>query len=244
VLLARRRRQPSLTPSEIRREVARPPSKALPEARSFCLSVDQRTNRPRPSHPGRAPLPASLERREEIVPCCPEDCHCPKRGIELPVIGCETREELAFRAAEFWVRVLKREKRGSHCEEEQGVVRTPIPAQIVPKGKLSNEFILEALVRKCRERLPVYRQCATLAQDHRIELSRKTLTDAILAAGSLLIPVVRAMRTELLAGASGTSPWPTAWYKIRFGTSIHAAALLFSVTLLGCRRSSQPAKQG
>ena len=71
----------------------------------------------------------------------------------------------------------------------------------MPKGKLSNEFIIEVLVRKYQLHLPVYRQCAALAEDYGIELSRKTLTDAILAAGSLLRAVVGAQRLELLAGA-------------------------------------------
>lgn len=182
----------SLTLGEVEQEAA------LPEAQK--QEPLRRSGKPRQSHPGRDPLPASLDRREEIVPCCPEDCRCPQCGGERPVIGYETREELAFTPAEFWVRVIKREKRGSHCQEEQGVVTAPIPAQIVPKGKLSNEFIVEVLVRKYQEHLPVYRQCATLAQDHGIELSRKTLTDAILAAGSLLSPVVGAMRRDLLGG--------------------------------------------
>jgi len=105
------------------------------------------------------------------------------------VIGYETREELAFTPAEFWVRVIKREQRGSHGQEEPGVVTAPIPAQLVPKGKLSNEFIVEVLGRKYQDHLPGYRQCATLVQEHGIELSRQTLTDAILAVGSLLRPV-------------------------------------------------------
>ena len=158
------------------------------------------TSQPRPHHPGRDKLPEHLERREEILPCCPEDCHCAKCGAERPMIGYETREELACAPAQFWVRVIKRDKRGSHCEEEQGVATAPAPAQIVPKGKLANEFIIEVLVRKYQLHLPVYRQCAALAEDHGLELSRKTLTDAILAAGSLLRAVIGAQRQELLAG--------------------------------------------
>jgi transposase len=142
-----------------------------------------------------------LERREHVIACCPEDCHCAKCGQERPVIGYETREELVCEPAKFWVRVIKREKRGSHCEEEQGVATAAAPAQIVPKSKLSNEFIIEAVVRKYQQHLPVYRQCAVLAEDYGIELSRKTLTDAILAAGGLLGAVVRAQQVELLAGA-------------------------------------------
>jgi transposase len=155
---------------------------------------------PRPNHPGREQLAEHLERREEVIACCPQDCRCSQCGAERPVIGYETREELACEPAKFWVRVIKREKRGSHCLEEQGVVTAAVPAQIVPKSKLSNEFVIEVLAQKYQQHLPVYRQCATLAEDHGIELSRKTLIDAILAAGGLLNAVVKAQKLELLAG--------------------------------------------
>jgi transposase len=182
----------SVSAGEVEQEAGRPDTEKqgpLPETRQA-----------RSSHPGREALPQHLDRREEIIPCCPEDCHCAKCGAERPVIGYETREELACEPAKFWIRVIKREKRGSHCEEEQGVATAAAPAQIVPKGKLSNEFIIEVLVRKYRLHLPVYRQCAALSEDHRIDLSRKTLNDGILAAGSLLQAITRAQRLELLAG--------------------------------------------
>jgi transposase len=182
--------EPSVTAQEVAQEAELPqPQKDQPVPRA---------KHPRPNHPGRERLPEHLERREEIMPCCPEDCTCDKCGAERPVIGYEVREELACEPAKFWVRVIKREKRGSHCQEEQGVATAPAPAQIVPKGKLSNEFIIEVLVRKYQLHLPVYRQCAALAEDFEIDLSRKTLTDAILAAGGLLQAVVRAQRLELL----------------------------------------------
>ena len=184
--------EPSLTAQEVVQEAELPqPQKDQPAPRA---------KHPRPNHPGRERLPQHLERREEVIPCCPEECTCDKCGAERPVIGYEVREELACEPAKFWVRVIKREKRGSHCQEEQGVATAPAPAQIVPKGKLSNQFIIEVLVRKYQLHLPVYRQCAALAEDFDIELSRKTLTDAILAAGGLLQAVVRAQRVELLAG--------------------------------------------
>jgi transposase len=70
----------------------------------------------------------------------------------------------------------------------------------VPKSKLSNEFIIEALAQKYQQHVPVYRQCAALAADHGLELNRKTVTDAILAAGELLGAVVRAQADQLRAG--------------------------------------------
>jgi len=182
----------SLRAGEVDTEAERPEAQKqdpLPQAK-----------RPRPNHPGRERLPEHLERREELIACGPEDCHCSQCGAERPVIGYETREELVCEPAQFWVRVVKREKRGSHCREEEGVVTAAVPAQIVPKSKLSNEFIIEVLAQKYQQHVPVYRQCAVLADEHGIELSRKTLTDAILAAGSLLGSVVRAQRLEVLAG--------------------------------------------
>ena len=109
----------------------------------------------RSNHPGRAAFPAHLERREEIIACHPRDCACSKCGQPRPVIGYETREELGCRPAEFYVRVIKREKRGSHCLEEQGVAVAPAPAQIVPKSKLSDQFIIEALAAKFQQHFPV-----------------------------------------------------------------------------------------
>jgi transposase len=68
--------------------------------------------------------------------------------------------------ATFYVRVPRREKRGSHCLEEQGVATAPAPAKILPKSKLSDEFIIEALAQKFQQHLPVYRQCAVLADNY------------------------------------------------------------------------------
>jgi transposase len=181
----------SVSPAEIEREAALPEKeKALPRARA-----------PRPNHPGRTVLPAHLERREVIIPCHPQDCRCLECGAERPVIGYEVREELGCQPAQFFVRVIKREKRGSHCLEEQGVVVAPAPLQIVPKGKLSNELIIEALAAKFQQYNPVYRQCASLLEDQGIDLSRQTLNDAILSAAELLIPVVQAQAAVLLAGS-------------------------------------------
>ena len=135
----------SLTQDEVAQEAERPDANKkapLPGIR-----------KPRLNHPGRQVLPEHLERREEIIVCCTEDCRCSKCGSERPIIGYEVREELACKPAEFWVRVIKREKRGSHCQDEEGVATAQVPAQIVPKSKLSNEFIIEVLAQKFQQHL-------------------------------------------------------------------------------------------
>ena len=179
----------SVTAAEIETEASPPPAQKenpLPRAK-----------RPHPNHPGREKLPEHLERREVMIPCHPDDCRCDQCGAERPVIGYERSEELVCEPATFHVRVTLREKRGSHYQEEQGAATAPAPAKIVPKSKLANEFIIEALARNYQQHTPVYRQCAMLADDHGIDLSRTTLTAGILAAGGLLTAVVRAQADEL-----------------------------------------------
>jgi len=179
----------SVTSFEIEQEASLPPAQKenpLPRAKKA-----------RAYHPGREPLPEHLERREVIIPCHPKDCRCDQCGAERPLIGYERSEELVCDPATFHVRVTLREKRGSHCQEEQGVATATAPAKIVPKSKLSNELIIEALARKYQQHTPVYRQCAVLAEDHGIDLSRATVTAGILAAGGLLAAVVRAQAQEL-----------------------------------------------
>lgn len=185
--------EPVVTAAEVEREAA------LPETQKQLPAIPK-AKKPRPNHPGRAPLPAHLERREVIIPCPPEECRCGQCGAERPVIGYETREELDCVPAQFFVTVTKREKRGSHCLPEQGVVVAPAPLQIVPKSKLSNALVVEMLAAKFQQHQPIYRLCALLWEDHGIELSRQTLNQAILRAAELLMAVVDAMALELLAG--------------------------------------------
>ena len=185
--------EPGLTVAEVQKEADRPESeKAVPLP---TTKIARKTN------PGREPLPKHLERRVVTIPCQPDDCQCALCGAERPVIGYETHEELGMEPAKFFIKEVRREKRGSHCQPEQGVATAPAPARIMPKGKLADEFIIEVLARKYQQHLPVYRQCANLAEDHDLELSRATLTNAVLAAGELLRAVVRAQADELKQGS-------------------------------------------
>lgn len=151
-------------------------------------------------HPERIELPAHLPRREVIIPCPPSQCVCGQCGQERPIIGYEMTEELDVDPPVYFVRQVKREKRGSHCLSEQGVATAQCPPKILPKSKLSNTFIIEALIQKYEEHKPVYRQCVSLERAAGFELSRETLTSSVLASGALLQPVAEALAGELRAG--------------------------------------------
>lgn len=156
--------------------------------------------RPKKEHPGREALPAHLPRVEVIIPCPPEQQSCEQCHEPNPVIGYESSEELCVKPAEYFVKVTKREKRACAKHPEAGVATAPVPAKLLPKSKLSDEVIIDVLVRKYQWHLPLYRQAQILEREAQVVIDRHTLDDGVLWAGELLMNLQEPMRRELLAG--------------------------------------------
>jgi transposase len=121
-------------------------------------------------HPGRQELPANLPRVERILACTPDQL------------------------------VSKREKRACKSCEERGVVSAPLPPRIIEKCLASDRIVIDTVISKYCDHQPLYRQSAMLERDTGRELSRATLDGWVLKVGELLIPMVSAMRRELISG--------------------------------------------
>ncbi|MGH9817338.1 MAG: IS66 family transposase [Candidatus Acidiferrales bacterium] len=156
--------------------------------------------RPRRRHPGRQALPAALPRVERIVPCLPEQCRCPACGAEREVIGYDQSEQLDVEPARYFVLLTKREKRACRSCGQGGVSAAPLPARIIDKSLVSDRVVIDTLVAKYSDHLPLYRQSAILERETGVEISRATLDGWVMRVGELLIPLVEAMRGELLRG--------------------------------------------
>jgi transposase len=155
----------------------------------------------RRQHPGRQELPAHLPRREHLILCTPEQCRCAQCGAEKVVIGYDSCEELDVVPAEYFVRVTKREKRACQQCEELGVSTAPAPGpKIVEKSKASNRVIVDVIISKYCNHLPLYRQCVIFAREAGIELSRMTLCGWVMQGGVWLEAISGALRADLLAG--------------------------------------------
>jgi len=151
-------------------------------------------------HPGRTPLPAHLPRREEIVACEPSQCRCGCCGAEKKLIGFEQTEELAVIPAQYYVRLIKREKRACPEHPEDGVATAPVPPKILPKAKVSSELLIEMAVAKYRDHKPLYRQAMSLESDAGVELDQQTICGWMMSFGELLRPVAKAQWADLLVG--------------------------------------------
>jgi transposase len=187
--------EPAVSSDEIETEVASGP---LPGA--LQEKTGETPRRKNKQHPGRNELPAHLERIEEIITCAAEQCRCGKCGIETRIIGYETTEVLGMKPAEYFVRVIKREKRACAACVTQGVVTAPVPVRIAPKSIFADETIVSMLINKYCDSVPLFRQRAILWRDVGIDVALTTINDAVLRAGELLIPVVDTMKRDLLTG--------------------------------------------
>jgi hypothetical protein len=105
-----------------------------------------------------------------------------------------------MKPAVHFVRVIKREKRACARCIEHGVVTAPAPVRIAPKSIFADETIIDFIIRKYADALPLYRQRAILMRDLGIDVALTTINDAVLRVGELLIPVVETMKCNLLAG--------------------------------------------
>lgn len=148
----------------------------------------------RPTHPGRRTLPENLPRVEQVIQCA--EPHCKTCGGQTTVIGYDQSEQLDHEPARWFVRVIKREKRA--CGACSKIAMAELEPRIVEKGLASDRVVIETVVAKYCDHLPLYRQEAILEREAGVEISRATLDGWVMRVGELLVPVVKAMRSDLL----------------------------------------------
>jgi transposase len=152
---------------------------------------------PRQPHPGRQRLPENLPRVTEVIAC--EKSTCARCGEQTTVIGYDQSEQLDIEPARYFVRVMKREKRA--CRRCSVVSGAALPERIVEKGLASDAVVIQTVISKYCDHLPLYRQAVMLEREGGLEIGRTTLDGWVMRVGELLEPVVGAMRRDLLTAS-------------------------------------------
>jgi transposase len=175
--------EPSVTRDEVEAEARRDP-------------LPPKTTRERKPHPGRKPLPENLPRVENVV-CA--DADCKTCGGATALIGYDESEVLDVEPAHWFVRVTKREKRA--CGKCSTLAMPELAPRIVEKGLASDAVVIQTVVAKYCDHLPLYRQQAILEREAGVEISRATLDGWVMRVGEMLGPVIAAMRRDLLTAS-------------------------------------------
>jgi transposase len=197
--------EPSVTADEVAAEAERGP---LPGGTTAPPAPPKRQRKP---HPGRQQLPADLPRKEETIPCAPEQCQCPQCGQPTAVIGYDESEQLDVEPAHYYVKVIKREKRACRRCVERSVMAAPLPDRIVEKGLASNRVVVETVVRKYCDHLPLYRQAVILSREAGLDISRATLDGWVIHVGELLLAIQAAIGRNLLTESYLQADETTVW---------------------------------
>jgi transposase len=183
--------EPGVSAAEVEAESNREP---LPPASP--ISAKSRTSS---KHPGRQEFPADLPRVERVLSCTPEQCVCKSCGKDTVVIGYEQSEQLDVEPARYFVVVTKREKRACKgCAD--AVSAAPLPERIIDKGLVSDRVVIDTVVSKYSDHLPLYRQSVILERDAGVSISRATLDGWVMRVGESLTPISAAIGRELIGG--------------------------------------------
>ena len=178
--------EPSVTADEVGAEASREPITEAPAKQ-------------RKPHPGRERLPENLPRTENVIAC--QEQTCQTCGKETTVIGYDESEQLDVEPARYLVRVIKREKRACHSCKQNSVTMAPLEPRIVDKGLASDGVVIQTVVSKYCDHVPLYRQAMMLEREAGLEIGRATLDGWVMRVGEVLQPVMAAMRKQLLLGS-------------------------------------------
>jgi transposase len=142
----------------------------------------------------RKPLPPHLPREERVQK--PASDACPDCGGNLKYLGEDVSEQLEYVPASF--RVIRHVRPKLACACCDTIVQAPAASRPIERGMAGPGLIAHVLVAKFADHLPLYRQSVIYAREG-VELDRSLLASWVGAAGTLLRPLVDALRHHVFA---------------------------------------------
>ena len=150
--------------------------------------------RKKKSHPGRTDLPENLPVEEIIIE--PEE-----DTTGMIEIGQEITKTIDYRPGRLLKRRYIRKKyarRKDTTEGEPTVVIGSLPERPIPKGITEAGLLAHLFVAKYIDHLPFYRQIEMFRRDHGWWVHKSTINDWFAACCTLLEPLYRALRHNVL----------------------------------------------
>lgn len=151
----------------------------------------QQPGRPGPGRRNTSHLPV----KEEEHALAKDECRCGRCGLpfeEFP--GTEDSEVIEIEVRGYKRKIRRRRYRPTcECDHLPGIVTTPGPAKLIPKGRLGVSLWVEILLDKYAFVRPTQRLLSDL-RSHGIDLSLGTVTGGL----KQLAPVFKPIREEII----------------------------------------------
>ncbi len=179
---------------KLEKEAARSAAAVTPGAKSEKRGAHAPANKaPQKGH-GPTPQP-QLPVMEEVHTLDPADCTCPDCGKPLKAWEShfEESEVVDVVVSQYVRKVHKRQKYACAC----GHIETAAgPVKLLPQGRYSTEFAVQAVTQKFLDHIPLERQVRMLAR-HGLTVTSQTLWDQEWALYQALSPVMARLRGHL-----------------------------------------------
>lgn len=146
-------------------------------------------------HPGRAALPEHLPVRQEVIESDEDTSGMAKIGEDI------TRKvEYLPGILEIieYVRPRYARPEAEQSEEVVPIVEAPAPDQVLPKAIAGAGLLVQLVIAKFIDHLPLYRQRQMFKRDHDWDIASSTLGDWFAATCTLLDPLYRALQKKVL----------------------------------------------
>lgn len=138
-----------------------------------------------------------LPRRIEVIPVSEQDRQC-ACGACKTVIRYETKESLNYQPAVFEILEQRREVVAcpKGCDGE--MVTAPVPLHVLPKAKVTEEFLSFLVVSKCDDRQPLYHLEKQLDERHGLSCSRQSMARWLIDLMAPMQPIYNLLKDEII----------------------------------------------
>lgn len=172
---------------DLKFEVTQEPKMPEPLIEEISYEREKSNGKKKPS---RSTLPSHIPTVENIIPR-------PAGTENWKVIGLEISSRLDYQPASIFRHDEIREKLVNPENEDDGVKIAPLPATLIPKGKLGAGLIAYIIVSKFVDHLPYYRLISMFAREG-VTINDSILNDSVREVYKAFLPLYKLLRNHLL----------------------------------------------
>lgn len=138
-----------------------------------------------------------LSRRIEIIPVSEENKQC-SCGACKTVIRYETKESVHYEPAVFEILEQRREVVACPNGCDKAIITAPAPLHVLPKARVTEEFLAFLVVSKLDDRQPLYHLEKQLSERYGHNCSRQTMARWLIELMAPMQPIYNLLKDEVI----------------------------------------------
>jgi transposase len=139
-----------------------------------------------------------IQKRVVVIPVPDKERQC-SCGCQKTVIRYETKELYNYQPAVFEIIEQRREVVACPKGCDNSIITAPAPLQILPKARVTEEFLSFLVVNKLDDRQPLYHLEKQLEERYGIECNRQTMARWMIGLMEPLRPIFNLMKDETIS---------------------------------------------